>query len=82
MAEDAAPTHTAFVKKYFTKKLFIWLEVGKGRQDKNGQFHGMLDRLPVGGFNGYVCYVPIGSEPPPPEPDRPAEPSGEDEEEL
>ena len=78
MAEDAAPTHTAFVKQFFTKKLFVWLEVGKGRLDKNGQFHGMLNRLPIGGFNGYVCYVPIGSEPPLPEPERPAEPSDDE----
>jgi hypothetical protein len=65
---DTAPTHNAFVKKYYTKKLFTWLEVGKGRLDKNGQFHGMLDRLPIGGFNGYTCFVPIGQQPPEPEP--------------
>jgi hypothetical protein len=71
MAEENAPTHIAYVKKHYTKKVFVWLEVGKGRQDKNGNFHGMLDRLPIGGFNGYVCYVPVGSKPPEPEPDRP-----------
>jgi hypothetical protein len=73
MTQDNAPTHIAFAKKYVSKKLFIWLEIGKGRQDKNGQFHGMLDRTPIGGFNGYVCYVPVGSKPPEPEPDRPVE---------
>lgn len=76
---DENPTHTAFVKKYYTKKLFVWLEVGKGRQDKNGNFHGMSDRLPVGGWNGYTCFVPIGQQPPEPEPQRP-EDSGEEEE--
>ena len=29
MADDATPTHTAFAKKYYTKKLFVWLEIGK-----------------------------------------------------
>lgn len=76
MANDNAPTHIAFVKKHYTKKVFVWLEVGRGRKDKNGNFHGMLDRLPIGGFSGYVCYVPIGSKPPEPEPERPG--AGED----
>ena len=51
MPEDNAPTHIAFVKKHYTKKLFVWLEVGKGRLDNKGHFHGMLDRLPIGGFS-------------------------------
>jgi hypothetical protein len=71
MPEDNAPTHIAFVKKHYTKKLFVWLEVGKGRLDNKGHFHGMLDRLPIGGFTGYVCFVPIGSSPPEPEAERP-----------
>jgi len=33
----------------------------------------VLKLLQIGGFNGYVCYVPIGSKPPEPEPDRPVE---------
>jgi len=78
MADDQSPTHTAFVKKYYTKKLFVWLEIGKGRLDKNGTFHGMTDRLPVGGWNGYTCFVPIGKDPPP-EPERPDD-TGEEEE--
>jgi len=73
MADDTAPTHNAFFKQYLTKKLYIWLEVGKGRQDKNGHFHGMLDRLPIRGFNGYILYMPIGEKPPEPEPERPDE---------
>lgn len=76
MAEDAAPTHTAFVKKYFTKSFLSgWKSARDGRIKT---FHGMLDRLPVGGFNGYICNVPIDSEPPLPEPERPAEPSDEE----
>ncbi len=51
----------------------MWLEVGKGRKDKNGNFHGMNDRLPVGGWNGYTCYVPIDQQPPEPEPERPGD---------
>lgn len=80
MADDTAPTHNAFVKKHYTKKLYVWLEVGKGRKDKNGDFHGMMDRLPVGGWNGYVRYVLIGQQPPEPEPERPDDDTGEDEE--
>lgn len=79
MPENPVPTHNAFAKKYLTKKLFVWLEIGKGRLDENKQFHGMLDRLPIGGFNGYVCYVPIGSKPPEPEPERPAQSPDEEE---
>jgi hypothetical protein len=79
MADDKSPTHTAFAKKYYTKKLFVWLEIGKGRLGKNGTFHGMLDRLPIGGFNGYTCYVPIGQDPPAPEPERPDNTGGDHE---
>jgi hypothetical protein len=83
MTQDHAPTHTAFAKKYVSKKLYIWLEIGKGREDKKtGQFHGMLDRTPIGGFNGYVCYVPIGSKPPEPEPERPEVGSADEGEEI
>jgi hypothetical protein len=77
MAEDKTPTHIALAKKYYTKKLFTWLEIGKGRLDQNGVFHGMHDRLPVGGWSGYTCFVPIGQEPPEAEPERPDD-TGED----
>jgi hypothetical protein len=77
MAENEAPTHIAFAKRYYTKRRFIWLEIGKGRLDKTGNFHGLLDRLPIGGLSGYTCFVRIGQEPPAPEPERPDD-SGED----
>ena len=57
---------------------FIWLEIGKGRLDSDGAFHGFIDRLPVGGFSGYVYFGRIGTEPPAPEPERPGEPTGDE----
>lgn len=80
MAQETAPTHIAFAKKYVSKKLFVWLEIGKGRMDKSGTFHGMLDRTPIGGFNGYTCFVPIGQKPPEPEPERPEVGTADEEE--
>jgi len=79
MADTTAPTHTAFVKKYLTKKQYVWLEIGAGRLDKNGVFHGLLDRTPIGGFNGYVHFAPIGQKPPEAEPERPDERESEEE---
>jgi len=72
MADSKAPTHTAFALKREGRKYGRWLEIGSGRQESNGVFHGILDRLPVGGFSGYVYFAPVGTEPPPPEPERPA----------
>jgi hypothetical protein len=48
--------------------------------DSNGAFYGFIDRLPVGVFTGYVYFAPIGETPPDPEPQpqRPAEPSEEE----
>jgi hypothetical protein len=83
MADNKAPTHVAYTKKWLTKKQFVWLEIGKGRQDGDGTFQSFLDRLPIGGFNGYVYFAPIGALPPEPddvssEPVRPG-PPGEQE---
>ena len=53
------------------RKFFRWLEIGTARYDEHsGVAHVFLDRLPVGGFNGYLYLSPQGVEPPPPEPDR------------
>lgn len=75
-------THTAFTVKREGRKLkFLrWLEVGAARLDGNGVVHVFLDRLPVGGFTGYVYLAPAGSPPPSsdPQPERPGE-SGDDE---
>jgi hypothetical protein len=48
----------------------------------SGIIHVLLDRTPIGGFNGYVYLLPIGIEPPLPEPEphRPGEQTGEGEE--
>jgi hypothetical protein len=62
------------------KKLGRWLEVGSGRIDGDGA-HLFLDRLPIGGFTGYVRLTPQGSPPPLPQPQRPASAAGEDEDE-
>jgi hypothetical protein len=80
MADSKAPTHTAFALRREGKKFGRWLEIGTGRLDDDGVFHAFLDRTPVGGFNGYVQFAQIGKQPPLPEPERPAQPSGEEEE--
>src|ERR1017187_10089618 len=71
MPDSKAPTHVAFAMKRLRKTRFIWLESGRGSLDSNGVFHGFLDRMPIGGFTGYVYFAPIGTQPPLPEPERP-----------
>ena len=78
-----APTHTAFAKKREGGRLKLWrmIEVGAARLESDTRVcHVFLDRLPVGGFDGYLYLAPIGSPPPAPnpQPQRPGE--GEDEE--
>jgi hypothetical protein len=79
MADSKAPTHTAFTLKREGKRYGHWLEIGTGRLDSDGVFHGILDRLPIGGWNGYVYYAPIGTQPPAPEPERPARTNDDEE---
>lgn len=71
MTDNKAPTHSAFARRRVGKRHFVWLEVGKGRLDSDGIFHGLIDRAPIGGFDGYLYFAPIGHEPPDPEPARP-----------
>jgi hypothetical protein len=78
MADSKSPTHVAFALKRISKSRAVWLEIGKGRVDANGGFHGFIDRTPIGGFSGYVYFAPIGSTPPEPEPQRPDQPGEEE----
>jgi hypothetical protein len=84
MADSKAPTHTAFTLRLegSRKKYGRWLETGKARQESDGIIHVFLDRLPIGGWNGYVYLAPLGAKPPDPEPEpqRPAPLPGEEEE--
>jgi hypothetical protein len=58
MADPAANhTHTAYALKREGKRHGKWLEVGGARQDSNGVIHLFLDRLPIGGFNGYAYWL-------------------------
>jgi hypothetical protein len=79
MTDDKDPTHAAFVRKRMGKRHHVWLEIGKGRLDSNGIFHGLLDRMPIGGFDGYVYFAPVGEQPPEAEPQHPGQ-NSEDEE--
>lgn len=78
------PTHTAFTAKREGRRLkFLrWLEVGVARLEKDGVVFVHLDRLPVGGFTGFVYLAPVGSPPPSsdPQPQRPGETSDDEEE--
>jgi hypothetical protein len=78
MVDSKAPTHTAYSRQRISKTRFVWLEIGKGRMDGDGVFHGLLNRMPIGGFSGHVHFAPIGAPPPEEEPQRPDE-AGEDE---
>jgi hypothetical protein len=80
MTDNLKPTHIAYGKKYLTKKIFTWLEIGKGRWDPNtGEFHGMPDRGILGASITYIRFMPIGKGPPPEEPERPGDEQGDDE---
>jgi len=80
MPDPKTRTHTAWSMQRIGKRFGPWLEVGNGRIDQDGM-HLYLDRLPVGGFNGYVRLTPKGSPPPMLQPQRPA-PVGDDADEL
>jgi len=75
MTNSKAPTHTAFALKREGKRYGRWLEVGNARQDADGIIHLFMDRMPIGGFNGYVFIAPKGAGPEFPEPERPAQAS-------
>ena len=68
---NRAPTHTAWAIKREGKKFGRWLEIGVARVDEGETVHVFLDRLPIGGFTGYVRLTPQGETPPLPQPQRP-----------
>jgi hypothetical protein len=80
MAETKPPTHSAIAKRQMRGSRH-WVEIGKGRVDSDdGSVHVLLDRLPIGGFDGYILLLPIGAKPPAiDQPQRPAQTSGEEE---
>ena len=71
MADTKARTHTAYTMQRIGKKFGRWLEVGSGRIDPDA-VHLFIDRLPVGGFTGYVRLTPHDAPPPELKPQRPA----------
>lgn len=73
-----APTHSAFAFRREGRKFGRWLEVGTGRADKDGLIRVYLDRTPINGFSGFVLLTPIGTRPPPPEPERPGQSDGDE----
>lgn len=78
MPDSQAPTHIAYTRQRIGKTSFVWLEIGKGRLDKDGVFHSFLNRMPIGGWSGYVYFARIGTEPPAAEPQRPDEVTDEE----
>ena len=79
MANDREYTHDAFALRQEGKRVRHWLEIGKARQDEDGAVHIFLDRLPIGGFFGYVYLSPRGVAPPLPEAERPGAQNSENE---
>lgn len=82
MTDSRTPTHTAFALRREGKKHGRWLEVGTARQESSGVMHLFLDRMPIGGFSGYVHLSPKGTTPPAPEPVRPEQPFPDGEEDA
>jgi hypothetical protein len=79
MVDPKARTHTAYTMQRIGKKLGRWLEIGSGRIEGDS-VHVFLDRLPIGGFTGYVRLTPHGEPPPLPQAQRPV-PAGDEPEE-
>ena len=69
-ADPKARTHTAYTMQRIGKKLGRWLEIGSGRIEGDS-VHVFLDRLPIGGFTGYVRLIPCGERLPEGEAQRP-----------
>lgn len=67
---DDTPTHTAFAERRLSRRKACWLQVGQAVYDPDSDTMDlMLDRLPIGGFNGRILLHPYGIKPPPPEPE-------------
>jgi hypothetical protein len=78
MADPSKPrTHTAYTPQRVGRKLGCWLEVGSGRIDAAG-VDLFIDRLPVGGFTGFVRLVPKDAPLPDLKPQRPNSDEDED----
>jgi hypothetical protein len=70
---NAPLTHTAYTVKWDGRRRRgaargRWLEIGKGRIEKDGTAEVYIDLTPVGGFSGYVFLAPPGQYPLPPSP--------------
>jgi hypothetical protein len=51
-------THIAYTRQRIGKKFIRELEIGSGYIDDEGVAHAFLNRLPIGGFTGYVRLAP------------------------
>ena len=58
-----------------------YIEIGAGCIEDNGAIRVYLDRLPIGGFNGFLHLLPEGMPPPDVKPQRPAATSDDGDEE-
>jgi hypothetical protein len=82
---DEKFTHEA-IARHRIHKNFDWVEIGKARFEKDPETgavtcHLVMDRMPIGGFDGYVRMSPYGTprQSASLQPQRPGEPSEEDE---
>jgi len=65
MNEEKPRTHTAWAIQQQRARRFAYmraLEIGQGRIDAEG-VHIFLDRMPLGGFSGYIKLLPNGVKP-------------------
>jgi hypothetical protein len=83
MTEDRY-THEA-IARHRIRNSVDWVEIGKGRLETDPETgtitcHVIMDRMPIGGFDGYVRLSPFGTSRPTLEqqPMRPTKPSDEE----
>jgi hypothetical protein len=85
MTDKKEPTHKA-IARYRIRNSVDWVELGNGRFEydavtgKVSFAHALLKCMPIGGFDGYILFLPIDATPPPlgPPPQRPGQPSDEE----
>jgi hypothetical protein len=57
---EKKPTHRAYCTKRVSRTAVMFLECGTGRVSEDGKgFDVHLDRVPVGGFNGFIRLRPL-----------------------
>jgi len=85
MAYPESYEHVIWLQKWESGKFAGWEKVGRSRIDIDGggvvRVHSRQTLVPIGGWNGLTCTLPVGEKPKDPEsvPQRPSQRLGDDE---